>query len=166
MGADPEVMAHFPALLSRADSDALVGRLRDHFDRHGFGFWAVEAPGVAPFVGFVGLLHQSFDAPFAPAIEIGWRLARAHWGRGYAPEAAAEALRFGFEDAGADEIVSYTVPGNDRSQRVMVKLGMERDLDGDFDHPRLPIDSPLRRHVLYRLPRARWATAGRAGRTR
>jgi RimJ/RimL family protein N-acetyltransferase len=157
MSADPAVMEHFPAVLDRAASDRVIDRLQAHLAARGYTFWAVEAPGVAPFVGFVGLLHQSFAAPWTPGIEIGWRIAREHWGQGYAPEAAAEALRIGFEDVGADEIVAITVPGNAKSRRVMTKLGMTRDGAGDFDHPELPADSPLRRHLLYRLARERWA---------
>jgi ribosomal-protein-alanine N-acetyltransferase len=153
LNADPEVMEHFPKLLDRAESDAAVARIRAHFDRRGFGLWAVEAPGVAPFVGFVGLADATFEAPFTPCVEVGWRLARAHWGRGYATEAARAALRFGFEQVGLDEILSFTAEGNARSRAVMERLGMERSPDDDFDHPALPPGHRLRRHVLYRIAR-------------
>ena len=156
MNADPVVMRHFPGTLDRAGSDALVGRIGEHFARHGFGLWAVEAPGVAAFVGFVGLAVPGFQAHFTPCAEVGWRLARGHWGRGYATEAARAALAFGFERAGLDEIVSFTVPANLGSRRVMERLGMRRSPADDFDHPALPEGSPLRRHVLYRLSRADW----------
>ena len=149
MSADPEVMRHFPSVLDRAASTALLARLRAHFDAHGFGFWAVETD--AGFVGLIGLLRVTFDAAFAPTVEVGWRLARHAWGQGLATEGAAEALRFGFDVLGAPEIVSFAVPANLPSQRVMERLGMRRDPSGDFDHPELPADSPLRRHVLYRL---------------
>jgi RimJ/RimL family protein N-acetyltransferase len=149
MSADPEVMRHFPSVLDRAASTALLARLRAHFDAHGFGFWAVETD--AGFVGLIGLLRVTFDAAFAPTVEVGWRLARHAWGQGLATEGAAEALRFGFDVLGAPEIVSFAVPANLPSQRVMERLGLRRDPSGDFDHPELPADSPLRRHVLYRL---------------
>jgi RimJ/RimL family protein N-acetyltransferase len=156
MNADPVVMRHFPSTLDRAGSDALAGRIRAHFARHGFGMWAVEAPGVAAFVGLVGLAVPGFRAHFTPCVEVGWRLARGHWGRGYATEAARAALAFGFGRAGLDEIVAFTVPANVRSRRVMERLGMRRSPADDFDHPALPEESPLRRHVLYRLSRADW----------
>ncbi|HEY7851574.1 MAG TPA: GNAT family N-acetyltransferase [Caulobacteraceae bacterium] len=158
MGADPAVMAHFPALLDRAASDALAARIRAHHAAHGWGSWAVEVPGEADFIGYVGLQTVSFDAPFAPAVEIGWRLARAHWGRGLATEAARAALAFGFERLALPEIVAFTVPANARSRAVMERLGMTRDPADDFDHPRLAEGHPLRRHVLYRMARARWPT--------
>ncbi len=151
LNADPRVMEFMPKRLARAESDAFVGRIRTHFAEHGFGLWAVEVPGVAPFVGFTGLQVARFEAHFTPCVEVGWRLAYEHWGRGYAPEAAREALRHGFEVAGLDEIVSFTSVGNERSRRVMEKIGMARDLADDFDHPRLPEGHPLRRHVLYRI---------------
>jgi RimJ/RimL family protein N-acetyltransferase len=151
LNADPEVMAHLPALLDRAASDALAKRIREHFERHGFGLWAVEAPGVAPFLGFVGLSIPRFTAAFTPCVEVGWRLARGYWGKGYATEAARAALDVGFVNVGLDEIVSFTVPANGRSIAVMQRLGMTRDPADDFDHPSLPPDHPLRRHVLYRL---------------
>ncbi|HKU97583.1 MAG TPA: GNAT family N-acetyltransferase, partial [Vineibacter sp.] len=112
LNADPQVMAHFPKRLDRAESDAFAARVRDHFERRGFGWWAVEAPGIAPFVGFIGLSVPSFQAPFTPCVEIGWRLAAAYWGRGYATEAARAAVDFGFNKLGLDEIVSFTVPAN------------------------------------------------------
>jgi RimJ/RimL family protein N-acetyltransferase len=151
MNADPEVMAHFPAVLSREESDAIAGRIRKHFDERGFGPWAVELPGDAPFIGFVGLMAPSFEAHFTPCVEVGWRIARAHWNKGYATEGARAALLLGFGELGLREIVSMTVPANVRSRRVMEKLGMKRDPKGDFDHPRIPKGSPLERHVLYRI---------------
>lgn len=153
MNADPRVMAFFPAMLSRAESDSLVARAQAHFDTQGFGLWATEAPGVAPFTGFVGLMRPRFEAHFTPCVEIGWRLAFDHWGKGYATEAARAALAFGFETAGLDEIVSLTVAGNARSRAVMARLGMTHDPREDFDHPDLPANHPLRRHVLYRARR-------------
>lgn len=156
MNADPAVMAFFPGTRDRAESDALVARIRDHFRQHGFGFWAVEAPGTAQFVGFVGLWRTDFEAPFTPCVEIGWRLAGRFWGRGYATEAARAALGFGFETLRLAEIVSFAAAGNLRSRRVMERIGMTRDAAGDFDHPMLPAGSPHSRHVLYRLRCTDW----------
>jgi RimJ/RimL family protein N-acetyltransferase len=150
MNADPRVMEHFPAPLSPAQSDASVGRVTAHFEQHGFGMWVVEIPGVTPFAGAVGLMIPRFTASFTPCVEIGWRLAQAHWGHGYATEGARAALAFGFTTIGLPEIVSFTVPANVRSRRVMEKLGMSHDPGDDFDHPELPAGHPLRRHVLYR----------------
>jgi RimJ/RimL family protein N-acetyltransferase len=150
LNADPAVMEFFPKLLDRAESDALAARIRAHFDRRGFGLWAVEAPGVADFIGFVGLCVPGFEAHFTPCVEIGWRLARPYWGRGYATEAARGALEYGFRRLAIAEIVSFTVPANQRSRNVMERIGMTRSPADDFDHPALPAGHPLRRHVLYR----------------
>lgn len=153
MNADPRVMEHFPAVYTRDESDAAAGRAAAHFAEHGFGPWAVEVPGVAAFAGFIGLIVPSFSAHFTPCVEIGWRLAADCWGRGYATEGARAALQFGFDELRLDEIVSMTVPANQRSWRVMEKIGMTRDAAGDFDHPRVPEGHVLRRHVLYRIKR-------------
>jgi len=158
MNADPRVMEFMPAMLDRSASDAMARRLQHHIEAAGFGFWAVEAPGVADFVGFVGLSRPSFAAPFMPCVEIGWRLLHEFWGRGYATEAARVALRYGFDELGLTEIVSFTAAINQRSWRVMQRLGMQHYRAEDFDHPVLPAGDPLRRHVLYRLSRARWSS--------
>ena len=147
--ADPEVRRWFTSVLTREESDALADANAAHVAQHGFGFWAVELPGVASFIGFVGLRHMSFEAPFTPAVEAGWRLGRAHWGQGYATEAAAAALADGFA-RGLPEIVAFAVPGNIPSRRVMEKIGMRHDPAGDFDYPAVSEGSPLRRCVLYR----------------
>jgi RimJ/RimL family protein N-acetyltransferase len=153
LNADPRVMEYFPAPLSPEDSDAQVARIEAHFDRHGFGLWAVEIAGVAPFAGFIGLAVPRFEAHFTPCIEIGWRLAATHWGRGFATEGARAALVFGFATLGLAEIVSFTVPANLRSRRVMEKLGMTHQPGDDFAHPLLPEGHWLSRHVLYRIAR-------------
>ncbi|MEV0993599.1 GNAT family N-acetyltransferase [Nonomuraea sp. NPDC050202] len=153
MNADPEVMEHFPARLTRAESDGLVDRIEAQFDRLGYSLWALEVRESGEFIGFTGLALQTFEAPFLPAVEIGWRLARPAWGHGYAIEAARRAARYAFEEAGLDGIISMTAVPNVRSQAVMRRLGMTRDPAEDFDHPRVPEGSPLRRHVLYRLRR-------------
>ena len=156
LNADPRV-TEFLGALTREESDAFAGRIEDYLERRGFGLWAVEVPGVAPFVGFVGLAVPHYEAAFTPCVEVGWRLASEHWGRGYATEGARAALAFGFEELGLAEIVSYTVPANLRSRRVMEKLGMIRNPEEDFDHPHLPEGHPLQRHVLYRLARTAWS---------
>ncbi len=156
LNADPRVAEHLPGTLDRAASDAFADRIEAHLDARGFGLWAAEVPGVAPFIGFVGLSVPRFDAPFTPCVEVGWRLAAEHWGHGYATEAARLALRYGFEVVGLEEIVSFTVPANRRSTAVMERIGMWRDADGDFEHPALPEGDSLRLHVLYRLGRAAW----------
>jgi len=153
-------MRHFPAVLSRADSDALVARIEAHFASHGFGFWALERAADGRLLGFTGLQTVSPAMPFAPATEIGWRLARSAWGRGYATEAARAALRYGFVDVGLPEIVSFTTVANARSRAVMERLGMTGDPAEDFDHPQLATGSPLCRHVLYRVDRAALSGAG------
>jgi RimJ/RimL family protein N-acetyltransferase len=151
LNADARVMEYFPAVLSRAESDAQAARIRKHWDDHGFGLWAVEVAGGAPFVGFIGLQRVPFEAAFTPAVEVGWRLAFDAWGHGYATEGARAALERGFGELGLREIVAMTVASNERSRRVMQRLGMRRADGEDFDHPRLPEGHPLRRHILYRL---------------
>ncbi|MCC5950791.1 MAG: GNAT family N-acetyltransferase [Acidimicrobiia bacterium] len=157
MNADPLVTATLARPLSRVESDALVGRIEASFEEKGFGLWAVEVPGVAPFVGFVGLSVPGFPLPFpqraTPCVEVGWRLAGSHWGQGYATEGARAALDYGFDEVGLTEIVSFTSVDNLRSRAVMERLGMVRDVGADFDHPSLDVGHPLRRHVLYRIDR-------------
>jgi ribosomal-protein-alanine N-acetyltransferase len=148
LNADPAVMEFFPAPLTRDQSDALAQRERSAIEERGWGLWAVEN-AHRRFIGFVGLAVPSFEAHFTPAVEIGWRLAREQWGKGYAAEAARAALAFGFEELALDEIVSFTAAINVRSRSVMERIGMTHDPADDFDHPRVA-DGPLRRHVLYR----------------
>jgi RimJ/RimL family protein N-acetyltransferase len=159
LNADPLVMEHFPALVAREQSDALVVRIEAHFAERGYGLWAVEVPGVAAFIGFVGLATPRFEARFTPCVEVGWRLAAEYWGRGYATEAARAALDFGFARAKLEEIVSFAVPANVRSRAVMERLGMTRDPKDDFDHPSFSAGHRLRRHVLYRIRREHWRGA-------
>ena len=155
LNADPVVMEHFPGTLTRARADDLAQGIREDMAERGFGWWAAEVPGVASFIGFIGLSVPEFGAPFLPpgrtVVEVGWRLAREHWGRGYATEGARECLRFGFQDLGLEEIVSFTTTTNLKSQAVMQRLGMTRDPADDFDHPKLPPGHRLQRHVLYRI---------------
>jgi RimJ/RimL family protein N-acetyltransferase len=151
INADPRVMRFFPEELSRAQSDALFDRAEMHFAMHGFGPFAAELRETGQLAGFIGLVVPSFEAHFTPAVEIGWRLDAAVWNQGLATEGAREVLRYGLEELCLPEIVSFTVPDNLASRRVMEKIGLARDIAGDFDHPRLPEGHPLRRHVLYRM---------------
>jgi ribosomal-protein-alanine N-acetyltransferase len=151
LNADPEVMRHFPAPMSREESDAFADAAAARIETDGWGLWALEVRETGAFIGFTGLNPATFEAHFTPAVEVGWRLAHQAWGHGYATEAARAAVRFGFEELGLGEIVSFTAAGNARSRAVMERLGMTQDPDGDFDHPRVPEGSALRRHVLYRL---------------
>jgi ribosomal-protein-alanine N-acetyltransferase len=156
LNADARVMEHFVSPLTRAESDALAARLRGGWATHGYGHWAVERRSDGRFIGFVGLALWAFDAPFMPAVEIGWRLVPDAWGQGFATEAANAALEFGFERAGLDEILSWTTVSNVRSRALMERIGMVRDPSADFEHPNIPVGHPIRPHVVYRLSRADW----------
>jgi ribosomal-protein-alanine N-acetyltransferase len=157
LNADPVTMEHFPSTLTRAESDALIARAQSALETRGWGWWCLDIEGSC--AGFVGLSIPGFEARFTPCVEIGWRMDRRRWGLGYATEAARLALDFGFNDLGLAELVSFTAVGNLRSQRVMQRLGMSRNPAEDFDHPRIRADSPLCRHVLYRLQNPSLASA-------
>ncbi len=148
LNADPEVMRYFPATLSRAESDAMVDRIVDHHERYGYGLWALDVDGR--FAGFVGLSTATFEAPFTPAVEIGWRLASWAWGRGAASTSARRVLDAAHTEFGIDEVLSFTSVLNAPSIAVMQRIGMTREPAGNFDHPRVPVESALREHVLYR----------------
>jgi RimJ/RimL family protein N-acetyltransferase len=156
MNADPAVVEHLQGPMSHERSDDFIDRIEAHWEAHGWGLWAVEVPEVASFIGYVGLWPADYVEP--GMVEVGWRLAREHWGHGYATEAARAALEYGFTDVGLAEIVSFTVPQNERSWRVMERIGLVRDPIGDFDHPRVdPVAYPhLVRHVFYRASREDW----------
>jgi RimJ/RimL family protein N-acetyltransferase len=156
LNADPRVMEHFPSRLTREQSDAMIDRIESTFEAEGLGLWATEVAATGEFIGFIGLAPVTFEAHFAPALEIGWRLAHAGWGHGYATEGARAALHHAFGVAGREEVVSMTATTNLRSQAVMRRLGMTCDHGDDFDHPRVD-DDRLRRHVLFRITAARWA---------
>ena len=149
--ADPVVMRFLRGVLTQEQSADYVARAEWHLAEHGFCKWAVEAPGVAPFIGAVGLTHVRFEAPFTPAVEIAWRLHRHYWGQGYATEAARAALRDGFDRVGLPEIVAITALGNLASAKVMERLGMTRSIE--FDHPAITAGHQLSRHILYRISR-------------
>ncbi|EDP63730.1 GCN5-related N-acetyltransferase [alpha proteobacterium BAL199] len=159
LNADPEVMQHFPWLLTRAESDDVAGRIVARMAERGWGWYAVEVKGGEPFIGFVGLNVPTYEIPCGPCVEIGWRLSRAAWGKGYATEAARAAVGFGFEILNLPEVVSFTVVANTRSRAVMERLGMIHDSANDFDHPSIEEGHPMRRHVLYRLTASDWRAA-------
>ena len=153
LNADPRVMEFFPSTLTKAESDAAAEQLRASIAQDGWGFWAVEAPRVSDFVGFVGIRPVPAHVPLPGQVEIGWRLAASHWGKGFASEAARASLRFGFESLGLPEIVSFTATPNLRSRAVMERLGMSHRGE-TFEHPRMPEGHWLRAHVVYRLSRS------------
>ena len=161
MNADVEVNRHLLGPIDSATSRAMMQRIEAHFSVHGFGLWAIERRDVSELLGYVGLQMVPFDAPFTPAVEVGWRLVRAAWGQGYATEAARAAVDDGFNRLDVEQIVAFTVHANTRSEAVMQRLGMQRDIEGDFEHPRLPVRHPLRAHRLYRLHRGEWLRSRR-----
>jgi RimJ/RimL family protein N-acetyltransferase len=150
LNADPRVREYFPGILTSDESNASAKLFAEHIEKFGFGFWAVSLIETGEFIGFIGLQNVTFEAPFTPAVEIGWRLAHKHWGKGYATEGAKAALSYGFEQLKLAEIVSFTPVQNSRSRHVMEKIGMTYDSKDDFEHPKLPDGHPLKTHVLYR----------------
>jgi RimJ/RimL family protein N-acetyltransferase len=161
MNADARVMEFSPALLSRAESDAMAERIQALIAQRGFGFWAAELKASRAFIGFVGLHIPTAELPFSPCVEIGWRLAFRFWGQGYATEAAGEALRFAFAELNLPEIVSFTAVANLRSQAVMRRLHMQRQ-PSTFQHPDIPVGHALREHCWYRLSREEWRQSSRS----
>jgi RimJ/RimL family protein N-acetyltransferase len=154
--ADPEVMRYFPAPLTRARSDELLERLKAGFERRGYDFWAVREVDSPALLGLVGLTSVPVSMPVDAPVEVGWRLARSAWGRGIATEAASASLDYGFDELGLTEIVAYTSQINERSRRVMSRLGMQRDAADDFDNPSIAAADPLRPHVVYRTGADAW----------
>jgi RimJ/RimL family protein N-acetyltransferase len=151
MNADPVVMEHFLATSTLEQTKAFIEGIKDSFDTRGYGLFATELKETGAFIGFVGLWPARFETNFTPCVEVGYRLAKEYWGKGYAPEAARQVLKFGFEVIKFEEIFSWTATTNTNSMRVMEKIGLQRDLDNDFDYPSIPEGHRLRRHVLYRL---------------
>ena len=156
LNADPRVREYFPGLLSCEESNASVKLMSNHIEKCGWGFWAASLIKTGEFIGMIGLEDVYFTAHFTPAVEIGWRLAFDYWGKGYATEGAQAALEYGFNHLKLDEIVSFTTLKNMRSRHVMEKIGMNHNPKDDFDHPKLPENHRLRRHVLYRLKAEQW----------
>lgn len=158
LNLDPRAMEFLPGVVSPAESNRLADRIEAHFLVHGFGLCGAELRQNHRFLGFIGLSVPGFPAKFTPCVEIGWRLSPEHWGQGLATEGSREMVRYAFDVVGLDALVSFTVPGNLKSRRVMEKLGMTHDPAEDFDHPLLPEGHPLRRQVLYRLRRSEFAS--------
>ncbi len=154
MNQDPRVMAHYPRLLTKEESAESVEKIRTHFKKHGFCFYACELAATHEFMGFIGLKATEFSTHFTPCVEIGWRLAYDFWGKGYATEGAKAVLKTAFETFNIKEVVSFTSPLNVRSVQVMKRLGMAHDAEGTFENPKVPEGHMLRPHVLYRMPRA------------
>ncbi len=147
----PNVCEFLKGILSREESDALAGRIITQMQQNSFGLYAVDLKDSGEFIGFTGLNIPSFEAHFMPAIEIGWRLAYKHWGKGYATEGAKAVIDYAFNEIGLKKIVSFTAVSNLRSRNVMQKIGMSCDKKDDFHHPLLSADHPLSKHVLYRI---------------
>lgn len=156
INADPLVMEHMPATMTEEETAEWIAKVEAGFEEHGFGMWAVEYAVSGQLVGFAGLQPVGFEAHFTPAVEVAWRLASEHGGKGFATEAARAAIRYGFTEGGLSEIVGITVAVNTRCTNVMHRIGMTNDPRDDFDHPDFPEDSALRRHVLYRMTRNHW----------
>lgn len=161
LNADPRTMAYFPSTLDRAASDAFVDQIEARFQQQGFGLWALEVTATGQFIGFTGLNPMPPDVPGAGGMEVGWRLDRHAWHRGFATEAARAALEVAFDGAGLAEIWSMTAVLNEPSQAVMRRIGLTET--ARFDHPRIPAGHPLAPHVTYHLTRPRAAGAGRGG---
>ena len=155
MNADPIVMKYFPNTLSEDESNAIANKCKDLISKRSWGFWAVEIEEEKEFIGFVGLHKTSYDLPFTPCVEIGWRLGKKYWGKGYATEAAFEALKFAFEELKLSEVYSFTSVSNMQSWSVMERLNMQ-NLKKNFEHPMVPERHPLREHVLYKITAEQW----------
>lgn len=156
LNADPAVMRYFPNLGTRDGAKASIDTWMGEIDERGWSNWAVETTDSRQFIGFVGITNPKRALHFTPCVEIGWRLAKQYWHRGYATEAAKKALEIGFVEIGLGEIVSFTSAINNPSRAVMARLGM-KNTDEDFDHPALPNGSELQRHCLYKITRQQWA---------
>ena len=155
LNADPEVMEYFPSTVSESDSDQFIQRVTAKIAESGWGFWAVELKETNDFIGFVGLSNPASKLSFNPCTEIGWRLAKMYWGRGYATEAAQAALTFAFENLAISEVVSFTSVQNKRSQSVMKNINIT-DTGQNFIHPSIPLGSELQEHVLFKITRSVW----------
>jgi len=163
ISSDPVVMEHFPAIQDNAATQTLIDHINQHYKKFGYAAYAVEIKDTHEFIGFVGLNHPSFEIPdfqpeSLPIVEIAWRLSSKHWGKGYATEAARAVLHYAFTALNLHEIISFTVPANAKSRRVMEKIGLHHFEEDDFDHPKLEKNSPLKRHVLYRITRDNYPT--------
>ncbi|MCH9756286.1 MAG: GNAT family N-acetyltransferase [Gammaproteobacteria bacterium] len=150
---DPKVMEYLLPMSSKQETQDFIDRAKRNQEVYGYTFYAVELKSTHEMIGFIGLLHRK-QVPFSdsnPSTEIGWRLASKHWGKGFATEGATAVLAYAFHVLYLPEVVSLTVVNNTKSRRVMEKIGLTHNPDDDFDHPKVPDDSPLKQHVLYRL---------------
>ncbi len=148
---DPKVIEHLPSSITLEEASTFADKTNLHQSEKGFCLWAAELKSTGEFIGFIGLNYTNWPAHFTPAIEVGWRLGSKFWGHGYATEGALASLKFGFDKCGLNEIVSFTVPANSRSIKVMERIGMKRDIEGDFAHPKYPPEHRLSKHVLYKI---------------
>ena len=155
INADPKVMKYYPKLLSRQESNAAVEKFKSLISNNGWGFWAVESTRDQSFIGLVGLHKPTYKLPFGPCVEIGWRLARSSWGRGYATEAGRECLNFAFAQLELSEVYAFTSVANMKSRAVMERLDME-NIQANFEHPSVPHNNPLREHVVYKIESQNW----------
>lgn len=155
MNADPVVMEYYPDTVSEAESNAMACKIKGLISERSWGFWTVEIKKEQNFIGFVGLHKPTYDLPITPCVEVGWRLAKEYWGKGYATEAARESLRFAFEELRLKEVYSFASVLNERSCSVMKRLKMI-NMENNFEHPILPEGHALREHVLYKITREQW----------
>jgi len=153
---DPKVMEYFPSLQDLDMTKNFIDKVNAHFENHGYSLYATVRKDTNEFIGFIGLLIAEFESHFTPATEIGWRLSSNHWGQGFATEGAKAVLDYAFRELKIPEIVSFTAASNAKSIRVMQKIGLQHNEANDFDHPKLDDESPLKRHVLYRLIREKY----------
>lgn len=156
MNADPVVMEYYPSILSETESNAMANKLKEFISERSWGFWAAETKKEKQFIGFVGLHKPTYDLPVTPCVEIGWRLGKEYWGKGYATEAGRESLRFAFEALKLSEVYSFTSVSNIRSRSVMERLKM-MNTGNNFEHPIIPEAHPLREHVLYKITAGQWS---------
>ena len=154
MNKDKEVMQYFPSVLSDEETAAMINRIGLHFEKYGFGLYALEKISTKEFIGYTGFMIPSFESFFTPCVEIGWRLRKEDWGKGYATEAAKACLHYGFETLGFEEIYSFTSKINLRSEKVMQAIGMIKE--GEFDHPNISLNHSLCRHLLYKIEKQKF----------
>lgn len=159
LNANTKVMQHFPKTLTMEETKKMMEVLKQRFIKDGFSFFATELKATGEFIGFIGLNIPAYTTPFTPCVEIGWRIDEEFWNKGYATQGAEACLRWGFESLGLKEIVSFTATSNIASERIMQKIGMVRDVAGDFDHPSLATDHPLARHVLYKISNPKFSNS-------
>ena len=157
LNSHPDVMRFFPSILSREESEAYIDAIIDRLEKNGFGFWAVALKDTNEFIGFIGLNSPNIGLKIEPCIEIGWRLKKEFWGRGFATEGAKRVLRYAFDECQFEKVYSFTTIRNRNSENVMTKIGM-KNTNKNFFHPKIPKEHPLCEHVLYVLTREDWSS--------